>query len=1117
MKKSVSVILLITIIASFIPATLSFAAERKDVEPFFSLNDKPGGGSLDMAVKNDGTLWIGSSYYNEMELYEENVRKAYFDTTGEKYLDVKTIYIIKKDNSLWKINDYHGNARTDTKEKLMDDVADFLTLNDEGFYALKTDGTLWCWGKGGSEIPGTRGPLSEGGSVSISLSNAIRLADDVRTFGHGYLVKNDDTLWVWGWRQIPGTDKAATYEYPVKIMEDVKTLFNYNYIIKTDNSLWSWNGGYKGDNKLGTKILDNVKKVGYNVALTRDGTVYIWDRINTKTFPMCPEASATPVKVAENIRDIYGSSSELMMLKNNGELWYYGYHQKGIDGTTGVYDPYKLMNLCSLSLTGESSLLIGKETPITATYYDENGYPVYDGNISWYCEDTDKVSFTPSGNTITLRGLSEGTVTITAVHNPTGETATFELDIIRYKTDLLPTYNIVKGDSKEIEYCVLKNTTPVISSDITVNWSIENNVNAEYPGTNTAKVQYDRYDSGTERKLKIDASHKGSCTLVGKFDDTEIARINLNIIGDIKEVVEDEMMLRAKVLLSSNRFEYYLNHYKSPAKIMTELMWTKPAEFYSSAGQLFKDSDSRTNYYEIVLLALLLDDKQLNYDIEEILKGKIDTSVIASLNTILGVELTDLKTAAKEIPAIKNADDFKAAFGDLGKTLTKNADDLINFKSNIGFGDAIGALLTAYEAENVTMEAFSEMVALGTVSNYKTEVLQKLENYTTDKDFKKAYKKVQEKYIAGNNECSLQMYSKALESGGAVNEAFIRETAFNAILGKSWLSLYKIGFDAGMAIANFGFSSDKLSNRILTMGAYSTVEDILQDALKDAKESFDSNPNPDTASEFVTLADLYKICLLKSCDEAADFVDEGKNANSKMNQRVFGDFTPDSAFSLFEKPDYQSVKDTITRTKQIILNSNFYESDIDIAAYISEPRSFTPSGWAKADIDKAIRYELIPDYMQHNYQENITRAEFCTLITRLVEATSGKDIDVFIEENGVAIKSPFADTYYQYVDYIYKLGIVNGVGSDMFDPLGNITREQAATMLKRTAEIFGKTDISVSDIEPGVAQWAKDGVTYVLSTGIMRGTNNGFSPQGTYTKEQAITTFVRMFEYIKNQ
>ena len=96
-----------------------------------------------------------------------------------------------------------------------------------------------------------------------------------------------------------------------------------------------------------------------------------------------------------------------------------------------------------------------------------------------------------------------------------------------------------------------------------------------------------------------------------------------------------------------------------------------------------------------------------------------------------------------------------------------------------------------------------------------------------------------------------------------------------------------------------------------------------------------------------------------------------------------------------------------------------------------------------------------------------------------------------------------------------RMGIVSGTSDILFDPYAKITREAAAVMLMRTAKALGYDTSATPSAEPGVSSWAKDGVGFVTAKGIMNGTGNGFDPQGKYTKEQAIATFVRMIDNLK--
>ena len=89
----------------------------------------------------------------------------------------------------------------------------------------------------------------------------------------------------------------------------------------------------------------------------------------------------------------------------------------------------------------------------------------------------------------------------------------------------------------------------------------------------------------------------------------------------------------------------------------------------------------------------------------------------------------------------------------------------------------------------------------------------------------------------------------------------------------------------------------------------------------------------------------------------------------------------------------------------------------------------------------------------------------------------------------------------------------------MVDPNGQLTREQAATMLSRLAAALGKplTDSAPTfDDNGSVAGWASAAVGQMQLSGIMSGTgNNQFSPQQTTTRGMIVTILVRMCELLK--
>jgi hypothetical protein len=182
--------------------------------------------------------------------------------------------------------------------------------------------------------------------------------------------------------------------------------------------------------------------------------------------------------------------------------------------------------------------------------------------------------------------------------------------------------------------------------------------------------------------------------------------------------------------------------------------------------------------------------------------------------------------------------------------------------------------------------------------------------------------------------------------------------------------------------------------------------------------------------------------------------------------------------------------------------------------------SIGASAWAIPEIDEAIRLGIIPPELLTNYQSNMTRAEFCRTVIRMMMAKSNTlyDEEKFIRHFGININhEPFTDTSDRYVKIAYALRITQGTGSRQFSPNSLITRQEAAAMLNRAAAVFEFTHFISHPLrfkdETSIAIWALSHVDFVSANGIMQGTgNDNFAPNGFYTREQAFTTILRLYK-----
>jgi hypothetical protein len=169
------------------------------------------------------------------------------------------------------------------------------------------------------------------------------------------------------------------------------------------------------------------------------------------------------------------------------------------------------------------------------------------------------------------------------------------------------------------------------------------------------------------------------------------------------------------------------------------------------------------------------------------------------------------------------------------------------------------------------------------------------------------------------------------------------------------------------------------------------------------------------------------------------------------------------------------------------------------------------SDWARRYVSDAEMYQILPESLAGgDYTKSITRLEFGTLAFETL--SNATELSLSGEP------SSFEDCSSAEIASLYSIGVIKGRSSTTFAPNDTITREEAATILGRMADYMGLTrfpnQLTYGDWDT-VSLWAKDEVTKVTSLCIMNGMENGnFTPRGQFTREQAITTMVRILENI---
>ena len=176
--------------------------------------------------------------------------------------------------------------------------------------------------------------------------------------------------------------------------------------------------------------------------------------------------------------------------------------------------------------------------------------------------------------------------------------------------------------------------------------------------------------------------------------------------------------------------------------------------------------------------------------------------------------------------------------------------------------------------------------------------------------------------------------------------------------------------------------------------------------------------------------------------------------------------------------------------------------------------------WAKNTVSEAASKSLVPYEFTNKYEKNITREEMAVLTANFITVTGNyANMDSYMNATGtVYLKDNFKDCAGrdEAIDQLYALGIISGRTGDTFEPDGEVTRQEAAALITRAADLFvyvttkyNKQHADSSQIAP----WALSYVKWTLDKGILSADDsNRIYPQSPMTVQQAITAFSRLYD-----
>lgn len=219
--------------------------------------------------------------------------------------------------------------------------------------ALKTDGTLWTWGKG------NYGRLGLGNTTSYSSPKQVGSETDwaeITTGNPGFClaIKTSGTLWSWGYNfsGALGLGNTTDRSSPVQVgaltnWQKVSAMGNAVLAVKTDGTLWAWGRNTYGQLGLGnTTVYSSPKQVGsltdwaevaitsstFSCAIKTDGTLWAWGINNVGQLGQGNTTNqSSPVQVggSSNWSKLGPTNSTLLAITTSGTLWGCGANGQG--------------------------------------------------------------------------------------------------------------------------------------------------------------------------------------------------------------------------------------------------------------------------------------------------------------------------------------------------------------------------------------------------------------------------------------------------------------------------------------------------------------------------------------------------------------------------------------------------------------------------------------------------------------------------------------------------------------------------------------------------------------------------------------------------------------------
>ena len=214
---------------------------------------------------------------------------------------------------------------------------------------IKTDGTLWCWGKNDSGQLGI-GTKDESQTLPAHVSGRSGWVSVSAGCAHTCGIQTDGTLWCWGRNdsgQLGIEAGDAEQKLPAQVTNgndwaSVSTGCSHTCGIKNDSTLWCWGNNYSGQLGNGTWSSEKTPvSVGPNFSLVSGGNVHTCGILKDESLACWGENENgqlgdgsgnnqnTPIQIETGFATVAAGSSHTCGATKNGNLCCWGNNEYG--------------------------------------------------------------------------------------------------------------------------------------------------------------------------------------------------------------------------------------------------------------------------------------------------------------------------------------------------------------------------------------------------------------------------------------------------------------------------------------------------------------------------------------------------------------------------------------------------------------------------------------------------------------------------------------------------------------------------------------------------------------------------------------------------------------------